>query len=153
LKEKVRRIELFALRMTSLFDTFTEQGDCSVTHLSHSDAVGCALDIYCEHGVQPDPAFSGFLHSMLFKTRDDKVCLCTWSKNKRSQVDTLLSGVKELSFAFFNGTKWDTVWPKDKKDRGFPYLIKISVLLKGDKEQRQDFIYGLPAAAEIPYPL
>lgn len=153
LKEKVQRIELFELRLHSLFDTFTEKGECSVAHLSHGDAVGAALDIYCEHGILPDPAFSGHLHSMLFKTREDKVCLCTWSKDKTPRVDTLLSGVKELSFAFFNGTKWQTVWPKDKKDRAFPYLIRISVLLKGDKEQRQDFIYSLPSAAEIPYPL
>jgi prepilin-type N-terminal cleavage/methylation domain-containing protein len=151
LKEKVRRIELFELRLHSLFDTFTEKGECRVAHLFHGDAVGAALDIRCDHGIQHDPAFSGLLHSMLFKTREDKICLCTWSKNKTPQVDTLLSGVKEISFAFFNGTEWYTVWPKDKKDRAFPYLIRISVLLKGDEEKRQDFIYALPPATEISY--
>jgi prepilin-type N-terminal cleavage/methylation domain-containing protein len=148
LKEKVMRIELFQVRLGALFDRFSNESDCFVTNQPHGDAVGSALLLYCDHGIDPNPSFSGLIHSMLFKTRDHTVCLCSWSKQHKAKVDVLLKGVKELSFEFFNGKQWRTTWPKDKKDEAFPKMIKISVLMQGEEEQRQDFIFSLSSKAE-----
>jgi len=151
LKEKVMRLELVQLRLGNLFDHFSKENNCFVANLPHTDAIGSALFIHCDHGIEADPSFSGVIHSMLFKTRDHRICLCSWSKNQKAKVDTLANGVKELSFEFFNGKQWQTLWPKDKKDESFPYLIKISILLHGEDEKRQDFIYSLPPGVEIKY--
>jgi prepilin-type N-terminal cleavage/methylation domain-containing protein len=151
LKEKVMRLELFQLRLGNIFEHFSEEEGCFAASLTTADAIGSALVIHCSHGIDPDPSFSGPIHSMCFKTRDQRVCLCSWSKKGTAKVDTLLSGVKELSFEFFNGKQWQTLWPKDKKDPPFPHLIKISILLQGEEEKRQDFIFSLPPNAEIQY--
>lgn len=151
LKEKVLSMELFQLRLDHLFEHFTQEEDCFLANLPHIEAVGSALFIYCDHGIDPDPAFSGRLHNMLFKTRDSKVCLCYWSSEHKPKVETLLTGVQELAFEFFNGKKWQTLWPKNKKDEAFPLLVKISILLQGKDEKRQEFFYSLPPNIEIKY--
>jgi|GEM_PF-2668148 len=152
LKEKVLSMELFQLRMSNLFDRFSPKDSCFLANIPHAEAMGSALILYCDHGIDRDPSFSGPIHSMLFKTRDQRLCLCTWSRTHIPKVDTLLKGVKELSFEFFSGKQWQTLWPKDKKEEAFPRMIKISVLLQGDDEKRQDFIFSLPPSVEIKRP-
>src|SRR5690349_5103702 len=123
LKEKVLKIEFVELRLKELFERFSTEDQSFIATLPHADAVGQALFIYCDHGIDPHPDFSGRIHSMLFKTRDQRLCLCTFSQKQEAKMDTLLSGVKELSFAFFNGKQWQTGWPKEKKDPAFPLLL------------------------------
>lgn len=151
LKEKVLNIEFFQLRLKELFERFSPEDKPSVATLPHEDAVGPALFIYCDQGIHPYPAFSGQRHSMLFLTTDQRLCLCTWSKSHEAKVDTLLNGVKAVSFAFFNGNQWQSSWPKDKKDPAFPLMLKITILLQGKEERQQDFFFFLPPQTEINY--
>jgi Type II secretion system (T2SS), protein J len=153
LKEKVLKMEFVQLRLKELFERFSPEDQPFIATLPHADAVGQALFIHCDHGIDPHPAFSGRVHSMLFKSRDQRLCLCIFSQKQEAKVDTLLSGVKELSFAFFNGKQWQTQWPKDKKDPAFPLLLKVTVLLQGSEEQRQDLFFTLPPKTEITYAL
>jgi prepilin-type N-terminal cleavage/methylation domain-containing protein len=149
LKEKVLNMELFQLRMGHLFDQFSSKDNCFLASIPHGDAVGSALIFHCDHGIDKDPSFSGQIHSMLFKTRDHRLCLCTWSHRSLPKVDTLLRSIKELSFEFFSGKQWQTLWPKDKKDEPLPLMVKISITLQGENEKKQDFIFSLPPVAEI----
>ena len=146
LKEKVLTSELCRLRLNHLFSHFNEQKGCFLATLSHPEAIGPALLVYCDQGIDPDAAFSGALHSMLYKTRDNRLCLCRWSKGRIPKVDTLLSKVEDVSYAFFSGKEWTSTWPKKKeKDLASASLlmVKISLLFQGAQEPRQDFIFSL----------
>jgi hypothetical protein len=150
LKEKILNLEYFHARLTHLFDHFHEQENCLVAKIIHDHAHGPALLIQCDNGIHPNPAFSGLCYHMLFKTRDHRLCLCTWSKNDIEQIDTLLTQIKDFSCEFFADKQWHTTWPIDKKNNSLPYMIKISFQLNGDNEKWQDFIFSL-SSNEISY--
>ncbi len=143
LKEKTFRLELCYLRLDHLFSHFNPEKGCFLTALTHPEAVGPALLIYSDQNTDRDNAYSGFLHSMLYKTRDHRLCLCRWSQERVSKVDILLDKVEDVSFAFFSDNAWISTLPK-KKEKKTPIMVKISLLLAGEeKEHRQDFIFSL----------
>jgi hypothetical protein len=157
LKEKTMRFELLRLRLEQLFNNYSEEKESALLSFAHADAVGPALLIYCEHGLHPDPSYSGLIYSMLFKTRDHRLCLCTWSKNNTPKVDTVLDKVEDLCFSFFAEKEWHSAWPLDEKSALFPCMIKISVLMQEEKEMqkkketRRDLVFSLPPYAKIQY--
>jgi type II secretory pathway pseudopilin PulG len=152
LKEKVFQLDLFQMRLKALFDEFSKDKHCFATSLSHADAIGPALILFCDQGIDPDPAFSGSIHSMLFKSRNQQLCLCSWSKNNTPRIETLIDNIADLSIEFFSGTQWQATWALDEEDIPFPPMIKIAFLLQGEEKQlRKEFIFSLPPSASIFY--
>jgi len=88
-KQAVYQREKFYLRLLPLF-----------SHLEK-----CALDekrlvLTYDNGADPDPAFCGRVHSLLYM---DKNCLllATWGKEDKLRTEVLWEGAKGLSFDFF----------------------------------------------------
>jgi type II secretory pathway component PulJ len=145
-KEKVMHLESLRLRLGQLFEKFSEKKHSSLQSALHPDAVGSALLVHCDQGLNADPAYSGILSSMLFKSRDQRLCLCSWSKDNKPRVDVLVDKVKDLSLTFFAQGKWHANWPKDKTESAaFPQMLKITILLQGDGEKPRDFFFSLPS--------
>ena len=146
-KEKALQVELFKLRLQHLFNGLNEADGGFVKTLTHAQAKGLALLISADQGIDIHPSLSGKGYSMLFKTEDERLCLCHWSKEKRPRIDTLLCGVSDFSLSFFSEGSWYPEWPKNKKSHAPPSLLKLS--LKWQKEpEAQDFFFFLPGEAE-----
>lgn len=126
-KEKVMQIELVRLRLTHLFDRMA-QSKGSVQSVAHEEADGKALLLYADQGIDPQAAFNGPSYAMLYKTRDQRLALCRWDKEKKEKrVDTLLKKVEAVTFSYFANGKWEDKWPKKKGEGGAPLMMKMLV--------------------------
>lgn len=127
------QIELVRLRLTHLFDQMA-QSKGRVHSVSHEDADGNALLLYADQGVDPQANFNGPSYAMLYMTRDKRLALCRWDKEKKEKrIDTLLKRVESVAFSYFANGKWEEKWPK-KKEEGSP-LLMVKVIFSMEKEE------------------
>lgn len=150
LKEKTLSFESLRLRLVQLFDNLENKEGSLTCEKTHPAASGPVLFFYCNPGIDHDPNFSGPLHHMLFKTQDQRLCLCSWSKNQVCRTTTLIDNVKQLSFAFFSEKRWHSQWPLDKSKQTFPDMFKITLLLETEEKERQ-LIFSPLTLTAIPY--
>jgi hypothetical protein len=142
------QVELVRLRLTHLFDQLAG-GKGRVESITHPEADGRALMLYCSHGVDPDPAFSKEGYSMLYKTHDKRLALCRWDEErKRTRIDILLNKVESLRFTFFIDRIWQEKWPK-KSESSSLLMVKMQFKLQGKDEMEQTFLFSLTSAIAL----
>jgi type II secretory pathway component PulJ len=139
IKEKVMQIELVRLRLTHLFDRMA-QSKGTVQSVPHEEADGKALLLYADQGIDPQAAFNGASYVMLYKTRDKRLALCRWDKEKKEKrIDTLLKKVESVTFSYFADGKWEDKWPKKKGEGAAPLMVKV--LFEVEKSEKDKLVH------------
>ena len=121
-----------------------------------------SLVLLFDHGIDPDPLFSGKLLGRIYVDEKQNLCLAMWpiehSKNRPWRKEILLPHVSNASFQFLGDKKeanpkiepvtpqlgWHESWPKERGD--LPFFIRLS-LSQGDTSL--DFAFRLPTATPV----
>lgn len=115
-----------------------------------------------DHGIDPDPAFSGLLSARLFIDSEHNLCLATWPESRDDskrpwRKEVLLSDVDRWDWEFFSHEEtlhsrlpcaWTHHWPKTKQKN--PMMVKLTI---SQKKHTFSFAFFLPAEEPIFYPI
>lgn len=117
-----------------------------------------SLILSFDHGIDPDPLFSGGLIGRIYIDENHNLCLVLWpnhpDKKHYWRKEVLLSNISDFAIEFLKepletNTKnkpsfWDTSWPKTKK---LPCILRMTVKQNG---QTLQFAFLLPTSYPIP---
>ncbi len=108
-----------------------------------------SLILIFDHGVDPDPLFSGSIIGRLFIDENHNLSLALWpndpDKKQYFRKEVLLSNVSDFSMEFLNESFWKSSWPKTEK---IPSLLRISLT---HNHLRLQFAFILPSSHPITY--
>lgn len=97
-----------------------------------------------DHGIDPDPAFSGVILGKIFLDEESNLSICIWPilENKKIpnlwRKQTLLKNVENVTFSFIGDSKgqsdkeifsWESSWPKEEQN--IPLFMKMEVKKQG----------------------
>ncbi len=108
-----------------------------------------SLILTFDHGIDPDPFFSGSLTGRLFVDENRNLSLAYWpndpDKKHYWRKEILLPNVSDFSMEFLSESKdpqkksfWDLSWPKTKKT---PSILRITLT---QNKNRLQFAFILP---------
>lgn len=102
-----------------------------------------------DHGIDPEPAFSGEVVSRLFLDKEKNLTLALWPVSTKGEAlpwrtEVLLSNVSQFQFQWLgkkNGTPeapfvWYNEWPKNRTE--IPAMVRMTVV-----QDRNDISFAL----------
>lgn len=112
-----------------------------------------------DHGIDPDPSFSGVVTGRIYIDEDHNLCLVCWpcegEKKQQWRKEILLPNVSSFSVQFLASsmqghpkhtkTIWNTSWPKNKGT--LPSIIRMTIK---QKDTALQFAFRLPNVNPIP---
>ena len=141
IKQTIQQVEIFNHRIRSLL---IPSEHSKVWLQTHSDALGPALMIDFEQGIDKDRNFSGKMQGMLFLTAH-KLSFVTWGKNDQARLEVLLDNISSIEYELFDAksAKWNREWPEKKEES--PVMLRITL----DSEKKKiPFVYFLDSPTD-----
>lgn len=122
---------------------------------------GSSLVVYFDHGIDPDPSFSGPSIARIFVNKEGQLCLAIWPERREKgktfvRHEVLLEPVEAVSFRFLTrGLDGSILWEEKRlkeKNEPIPSLIRLDLWEGKEKEPSLQFAFALPyAEPEIVY--
>ena len=107
------------------------------------------LIVLFDHGIDPDPAFSGRCLGRIYLNEANQLCLAIWPEAHQKgggkvREEILMQNVSSFQFRFLNrnqkeAIEWAEKWPKEEK-RNIPSLIELDLWVGQEKEEDPSLI-------------
>ncbi|MBX9744055.1 MAG: hypothetical protein K2X08_02455, partial [Chlamydiales bacterium] len=131
-------------RLQSLFTSMipSRDGDALYTKIFPKET-HASLIVYFDHGIDPDPAFSGPSLGRIFIDKQNQLCLAVWPKEREKKqtsvrFEVLLQDVYDAKFHFLTKKSnqsigWEDERPEKEKEP-IPCLIRLDLWQQEDKK-------------------
>jgi type II secretory pathway pseudopilin PulG len=139
LKAQIQARQHLQIRLQDLFLTITSAHLPALYTLPKEKNENTKeLIIYFDHGIDPDPSFSGPIIGHLYLDEQSNLCLMKWpleNGNRSWRKEILISNVQTFHFHFLGQKQkeeglsisanlaWHTNWPKERVD--IPSIIRL----------------------------
>lgn len=143
-----RLSQIFA-KISAQNESDEKNGEWIFVTIPSPAAHGLALVFTYDNGIDPDPAFCGNVRAMLYLSKQNALCLVTWSSAKDPRKEVLLEQCAELRFEFFDveQKKWIPNWEKD--DITLPSMVRLFVKEHSSDAKAQIFPLFIPKIEPI----
>jgi|GEM_PF-1958099 len=104
-KQRIDKLFAQGIRCQSKTSLFTPK---------QRDGDSCSFCLLYEGGPDPDPSFNGPLRSLLYVDDRKRLCLATWSFDRKSTVEVLQEDILSFSLSYFHKDHkvWQQEWPE-----------------------------------------
>jgi hypothetical protein len=143
--------------ITSVIPTPDKKSSSSLYTQQFPEEKQQSLIIYFDHGIDPDPAFSGPSLARIYLNKQHQLCLAIWPKEREKEKtfvrhEVLLEGVHGFTFQFLvrkldESISWEKSLPEDE-NLPIPSLIRLDLWEADDQEKEPSlqFAFILPSA-------
>lgn len=117
-----------------------------------------SLVVYFDHGIDPDPAFSGPSLARIYVNSKHELCLAIWPKDREKdktfvRYEVLLQNIETFLFQFLTqkadqSIGWESKRPAKAK-QPIPSLIRLDLWEVEQKEPSLQFAFALPFAEPL----
>lgn len=145
-------------RLQSVFTSMipSRDGDALYTKVFPKETHS-SLIVYFDHGIDPDPAFSGPSLGRIFIDEHHQLCLAIWPKEREKKqtsvrLEILLQHVYDAKFHFLTKKPNQSIGWKDerseKENAPIPCLIRLDLWQHEDKKEAPslEFVFLLPSS-------
>jgi hypothetical protein len=142
--------------ITSIIPTSDKESSSALYTQQFPEEEGESLVIYFDHGIDPDPAFSGPSLARIYLNKQHQFCLAIWPKEREKgktfvRHEVLLEGIDHFAFQFLTRKLDESIaWEKnlsENENRPISSLIRLDLWEDGgqEKEPSLQFAFILPS--------
>ncbi len=162
LAERQRLNQRLQTILTSVIPTPDPSLPASLYTQKFPEEENLSLVIYFDHGIDPDPAFSGPSLARIYINPQHELCLAIWPKDREKDKtlvrhEVLLQNIKTFAFQFLTqktdqSISWESKRPAKAKE-DIPSLIRLDLWEEGNQKPFLQFAFALPfSKPSIVYP-
>ncbi|MDP1608746.1 MAG: hypothetical protein Q8L98_05485 [Chlamydiales bacterium] len=145
-------------RLQSLFTSMIPSRDGAALYTKvFPKETHSSLIVSFDHGIDPDPAFSGPSLGRIFIDKQNQLCLAIWPKEREKKqtsvrLEVLMQNVYDAKFLFLTRKPNQSIaWEDERSEKEkapIPCLIRLDLWEQEDKKELPslEFVFLLPSS-------